>query len=52
MVYYFDFVVFIYVGGGYIGGGIWGCNDIYYIIFCLCDGVDREEINCQIYKVM
>ena len=50
--YHFDFVAPIYAGGGYIGGGTWGRNDIYYIILRLRDGVDREEINRQIYKAM
>lgn len=48
----FDFVAPIYAGGGYIGGGTWGRNDIYYTILRLRDGVDREEINRQIYKAM
>lgn len=51
-VYHFDFVAPIYAGGGYIGGGTWGRNDIYYTILRLRDGVDREEINRQIYKAM
>lgn len=50
--YHFDFVAPIYAGGGYIGGGTWGRNDIYYTILRLRDGVDREEINRQIYKAM
>ena len=29
-----------------------GRNDIYYTILRLRDGVDREEINRQIYKAM
>ena len=50
--YHFDFVAPIYAGGGYVGGGTWGRNDIYFTLIRLREGVDREEINRQIYKAM
>lgn len=50
--YHFDFVAPIYARGGYIGGGNWYRNDIYYTIIRLRDGVDRDEVNRQICKVM
>ena len=50
--YHFDFVAPIHAGGGYVGGGMWGRNDIYFTILRLREGVDREEFNRQMYKAM
>ena len=41
--YHFDFVAPIYAGGGYIGGGTWGRNDIYYTILRLRDGWTEKK---------
>ena len=49
--YHFDFVAPIYAGGGYIGGGTWGRNDIYYTILRLRDGVDREALITNFNKI-
>ena len=50
--YHFDFIAPIYAEGGYVGGGAWGRNDIYFIILRLREGVDREDFNRRMYKAM
>lgn len=50
--YHFDFVTSIYRGGGYVGGGAWKRNDIYFTVLRLRDGVERKDINRRIYEAM
>lgn len=50
--YHFDFVTSIYSEGGYVGGGAWKRNDIYFTILRLRDGVNREEVSRKIYEAM
>lgn len=48
----FDFVASILSEGGYIGGGDWRSNDIYLTIIRVRPGIDRNEINNSLGKML